>query len=131
MQTEKFLTPAFRFASLPKFHLIKEVFIMGEHIASIEKSIAYINEHLNEDLSPECLANQAGYSMFHFCRMFKEVTGESVMRFVRGKRLALAENAIMEGSALSEVAEQCGYETTSGFTRAYKKQFGYRPKRTI
>ena len=104
---------------------------MGEHMKSVMESIQFINTHLDDDLSPERLAFEAGYSMFHFCRIFKEVTGESVMRFVRGKRLKAAYEEMQSGGDMDEVAARCGYETTSGFSRAYQKQFGYRPQRKV
>lgn len=104
---------------------------MSDHIISIQNSIRYINTHLEEDLSPEILAEKANYSLFHFCRMFKEVTGESVMRFVREKRMERAISDIKEGYSLADIAAKCGYETTSGFSRAYKKQFGQRPEKII
>ena len=104
---------------------------MSDHDISIQKSINYINSHLNDDLSPEILAEKANYSLFHFCRMFKEVTGESVMRFVRGKRMEMANSEMEAGYSLSDIAAKCGYETTSGFSRAYKKQFGQRPEKIM
>lgn len=103
---------------------------MSEHYNSIQNSINYINSHLEEDLSPEILAGKANYSLFHFCRMFKEVTGESVMHFVRSKRMEMAIVKMEEGLSLADIAAKCGYETTSGFSRAYKRQFGQRPEKS-
>ena len=42
---------------------------------SIEKIKIYIKEHLTDELSAESIAHEAGYSVFHFCRIFKEETG--------------------------------------------------------
>ena len=103
---------------------------MSDHIISIQNSINYINSHLEDDLSPEILAGKANYSLFHFCRMFKEVTGESVMRYVREKRMEMAISDMKEGRSLADIAVKCGYETTSGFSRAYKRQFGRRPEKS-
>ncbi|MGV2788141.1 AraC family transcriptional regulator, partial [Clostridium perfringens] len=41
----------------------------------IDQSITYIKDHINEELSAEKIANQVGYSTFHFCRIFSLVKG--------------------------------------------------------
>ena len=98
-----------------------------DYTESIEKTKAYISEHLYDDLTAESIAYEAGYSVFHFCRVFKEKTGKSLMRYVREKRLELAENDIEKGEAALDVALKYGFETQSGFARAYERKFGERP----
>ena len=98
---------------------------------SIEKIKIYIKEHLTDELSAESIAHEAGYSVFHFCRIFKEYTGKSLMKYVRDKRLEKAEKNIAKGESTAEVAYKCGFETSSGFARAYEKKFGERPTRKM
>ena len=98
-----------------------------DYTASIEQTKKYIKEHLSENLSAEKIAAFAGYSIFHFCRVFKEETGKSLMSYVREKRLELAENDIEKGEPTLDVALKYGFETQSGFSRAFAKQFGERP----
>ena len=98
---------------------------------SIEKTKAYIEEHLTDELSAESIAHEAGYSVFHFCRIFKEETGKSLMSYVREKRLELAETDIEKGEAALDVALKYGFETQSGFARAYERKFGERPTKKI
>ena len=62
-----------------------------DHGKIVNKSIEYIEEHLDEKLSPDIIAANAGYSVYHFSRLFKECTGKSVMSFVRDMRLELAQ----------------------------------------
>ena len=102
-----------------------------DYTESIEKSKIYISEHLSDELTAENIAYQVGYSVFHFCRIFKEETGTSLMSYVREKRLELAEKKIEEGETTLEVALQYGFETQSGFARAYKRKFGERPTRKM
>ncbi len=97
----------------------------------IKRSKEYIDSHLEECLSPEKIAAHEGYSVFHFCRIFKEYTGKSLMRYVREKRLEIAEEKIEEGKSASEVAFECGFETPSGFARAYERKFGEKPTRKM
>ena len=98
-----------------------------DYTVSIEKTKKYIKEHLSENLSAEKIAAFAGYSVFHFCRVFKEETGKSLMSYVREKRLEQAEKALEKGENTADVAAKCGFETQSGFSRAFAKQFGERP----
>ena len=93
----------------------------------IEKTKAYISEHLSDELTAEIIAHEVGYSVFHFCRVFKEETGKSLMSYVREKRLELAENDIEKGEPALDVALKYGFETQSGFSRAYERKFGERP----
>ncbi len=98
---------------------------------SIEKTKNYIMEHLSDELTAENIAYQAGYSVFHFCRVFKEETGKSLMSYVREKRLELAETDIEKGEPALDVALKYGFETQSGFARAYARKFGERPTRKM
>ena len=99
-----------------------------DYTESIERSKKYILFHLEEELSPKKIAESEGYSVFHFCRIFKEYTGESLMHYVREKRLEKAEKEIENGEPTALVAYKYGFETSSGFSRAYAKKFGERPK---
>ena len=98
---------------------------------SIEKTKNYIMEHLSDELTAENIAYQAGYSVFHFCRVFKEETGKSLMSYVREKRLELAETDIEKGEPALDVALKYGFETQSGFARAYERKYGERPTRKM
>ena len=98
-----------------------------DYTESIEKAKAYINEHISEELTAENIAFQAGYSVFHFCRIFHEKTGKSLMGYVREVRLKLAEKDIAKGESTLDVALKYGFETQSGFARAYERKFGERP----
>ena len=123
VRIEKILTPfCIRIASRQN---TSEVLNM-DHGKIVNKSIEYIEEHLDEQLSPDIIAANAGYSVYHFSRLFKECTGKSVMSFVRDRRLELAQKEF-GGNRICDIAEKFGYETASGFCRAYKRRFGIRP----
>ena len=102
-----------------------------DYTVSVEKSKEYIKEHLNEELTAEKIANHAGYSVFHFCRVFKKETGKSLMSYVREVRLELAAKDIENGEAALDVAIKYGFDTQSGFSRAYKRKFGERPSHKV
>lgn len=95
-----------------------------DYSKDIERTKKYIEAHLFEDLSVEKIAATEGYSIFHFCRIFKENTGVSLMKYVREKRLSMADFELEKGETTADIAQKCGFETSSGFLRAYKRTFG-------
>jgi AraC family transcriptional regulator len=82
---------------------------------------AYISDHSNQDLTLEVLAQQAGFSPFHFARLFRKTTGVTPHQYVRRERLAHARR-LLESTRLSlaEVALESGFGDQSYFTRVFK-----------
>lgn len=93
----------------------------------IDDSILYIKEHINEDLTAQTIANYVGYSVFHFCRIFSLVTNLTVMEYIRKYRLSIARSELEGNKKIIDVALQYGFETASGFTKSFHKEFGYTP----
>lgn len=87
----------------------------------------YIRSHAKEALSIQGLAAQFGYSAYHFSRMFREEMGVTLMEYVKQQRLYGAAREIGNGRKILDAALEYGYETHSGFTRAFRSQFGYSP----
>ncbi|RTZ50494.1 AraC family transcriptional regulator [Chryseobacterium arthrosphaerae] len=50
------------------------------------KTIQYIDSHLDADLSLEKIAEISAYSPFHFHRIFKLVTGETLQNYIIRKK---------------------------------------------
>ena len=93
----------------------------------ILKSIEYIEKNIKEELTLKSIANQVGYSEFHFLRIFKDQMGISIMDFVQERRLILASKEILSGRKIVDVAIDYCYETHSGFSKVFKKKFGFTP----
>ena len=87
----------------------------------------YIAEHLQEELTPAELAEQFGYSFYHFCHVFRSVNGMAVAEYLRDRRLCAAARQLMLGSSVTETAMDSGFDTVSGFTRAFTRKFGIAP----
>ncbi|MBR3610774.1 MAG: helix-turn-helix transcriptional regulator [Oscillospiraceae bacterium] len=102
-----------------------------DYSESIEKTKEFIAAHLSEELTAEIIAGEAGYSVFHYCRVFKEYTGKCLMTYVREKRLDAAKEKIKKGITAAEAAFECGFETPSGFYRAFERKFGERPTKRM
>ena len=54
---------------------------MMERESVVLESMLYIDRHLAEELTVEEIAGHAGYSVFHFSRMFREEAGVPVMEY--------------------------------------------------
>ena len=93
----------------------------------IDDSIRYMKEHINEDLTAQNIANYVGYSVFHFCRIFSLITNLTVMEYIRKYRLSIARSELEGNKKIIDVALQYGFETASGFTKSFRKEFGYTP----
>jgi AraC family transcriptional regulator len=51
----------------------------------------FVQDHLSQDLSLEALAQQIGFSPYHFARLFRQTTGESPHQFVLRQRIERAQ----------------------------------------
>lgn len=97
----------------------------------IKNSIEFIEKHINEELTARVVANNAGYSLYHFCRLFKSCLGVSVMNYIRIRRLSLARSKLGKGMRVIDIALDYGFKTHSGFTKSFNKEYGLSPKKLI
>jgi AraC family transcriptional regulator len=91
--------------------------------------LRYIEDNLLKRFTVGDVARAAGYSAYHYCRLFHLLTGDSVMGYARKRRLTVAAQALTNGAEtrLIELALDCGFESQAAFTRAFKRQFGLPP----
>jgi AraC family transcriptional regulator len=96
--------------------------------ARIDRVLAHLAAHLDADLSLAELARIAHFSPYHFHRMFRAMTGESVAAVVRRLRLETAGRALRErDGSVTDVALAAGYGSPEAFTRAFQQAFGAAP----
>ena len=91
----------------------------------------WIERHMDEPLTVDGIAAQAGLSPYHFSRLFSVRMGRSVMAHVRGRRLVKAARRLQDDPALPlvELAFDSGFDSQEAFTRAFKRVFGVAPGR--
>ena len=98
-----------------------------DHKTPIFRSIAIIEERIHEKLTVEALADSIHFSRFHYQRLFREVVGESVMRYVTRRRLSLAAEDLAKTDApILYIALKYGYDSHEGFTRSFHSFMGVR-----
>ena len=98
------------------------------YIAGVNRAVDAVLGDLAGDLRLERLASAAGFSTFHFHRVFKSVTGETLAGFVGRVRLERAIRMMAHGdSTLTDIAVACGFGTLSSFSRAFRGRYGVPP----
>ncbi len=106
-----------------------EVIIMDNNMQTIEFLINYIEEHINEDITLESLADVAGYSKYHLHRMFTSLVGFSVHQYViRRKLTESAKKLLFSDLPILEIALDAGYESQQSYTYAFKGLYKMTPK---
>lgn len=95
--------------------------------ALIQKTLDHIEENLQSDITAAELANLAGFSLFHYYRLFQQATGLPVMQYILRRRLLHGVYAMRLGSGKTEAALRFGFDTYAGFYRAFLREFGATP----
>jgi len=98
----------------------------------IVKAIDWLREHFREPVSIDALAKIACMAPSTFHKHFKDVTSLSAMQFQKRLRLHEAQRLLLaEGLRVESVAANVGYESTSQFSREYKRLFGASPRQDV
>ncbi|GAA0086121.1 AraC family transcriptional regulator [Clostridium sp. CTA-7] len=95
--------------------------------STILQCIEYIEENIKVNLTPELIARECGYSTFHFCRIFSIHQGMTLMDYVKKRRLSLAAIDLFNGNRIIDIAVEYGFNTHNGFSKAFKKEYGFTP----
>jgi AraC-like DNA-binding protein len=94
----------------------------------IEEITAYIYSQYMKRLSLDQIANLFYISKYHLSRMFKEVTGYTIVEYIRSTRVQEAQK-LLESSDLnmSHISERTGFDSTTHFCRVFKECTGVSP----
>lgn len=95
---------------------------------AIQRILDYIEDNLKAEISVEELSDLAGFSLFHFYRLFQSAVGMPVMQYITRRRLLHGIHEISLGHKKIDVALSYGYETYAGFYKSFVREIGYTPK---
>lgn len=89
--------------------------------------LAYVNEHLLDELTLEELSEHFYLSKSQIGRLFLSATGSAPWEYILVKRLIEARRQMLAGVPITRAAANCGFRDYSAFYRAYKKRYGVSP----
>ncbi|MGG0812846.1 AraC family transcriptional regulator [Paenibacillus alvei] len=97
-------------------------------LKDMNQALAYIEEHLDQDIDYAKVAQLAGTSEYHFRRLFSYLAGISLNTYVRNRRLSQAcQELHLNNMKVVDIAIKYGYHSVDGFTRAFKDWLGIAP----
>lgn len=101
-----------------------------EYLRWIHKVQDYIEQHIGQAMSIEDLANAAGFSKYHFSRIFQSMLHESPAQYVNRIRMeyAMFLLAHREDKNMTDIAFELGFTDSAVFSRAFKNFFGMSPR---
>ena len=99
------------------------------YLESLNRAIQFVENNLDKKILLKDIAREAFLSEFHFHRIFKSLTGETIKEFLL--RLKIERAAIRlkySKDNIRRIAFENGYENHETFTRAFKKYFELTPQ---
>lgn len=97
----------------------------------IKSGINYIEQNLKTDITPEELAQMAGYSVWHYQRLFAQVTGVPLAAYINRRRLDRALAEISVNRKAVDAALEYGFDSYAGFYKAFLRMYGCSPKKYL
>lgn len=124
-------------------HSIQDLLSAGDHIimdyhaatrtcqlqrSHFDNACAYIQSHLNSDLSLQAVSSAVFISKCHLCEIFSTVTGRTFGDYVRHQRLTRAKLLLSTTQrTIEDISQACGYQTAAYFSTVFKKEIGQSP----
>ena len=101
----------------------------GDYVGRVNRAIDHILRNLDQPLKLEAVAQVACFSPFHFHRVFRSLIGETLGQFVKRLRLERAIRKLSHApqASLTEIALDCGFASSSDFSRSFKQHYGVPP----
>ncbi|HEX3077804.1 MAG TPA: AraC family transcriptional regulator, partial [Lachnospiraceae bacterium] len=101
-----------------------------EYLRRIHKVQDYIENHIGQSLSIEELSNAAGFSKYHFSRIFQGILHEPLAHYVNRIRMekALFLLAHRTDKNMTDIAYELGLSDSAVFSRAFKNYYGVSPR---
>lgn len=111
-------------SAAPLYELINQT----SNLSRIDRALRLIHTNYSESISVDNLANLVNMSPSVFHRAFKEVTASSPIQYIKKIRLDRAKLLLINKKLqVGEAATAVGYESSSQFSREFKRYFGTTP----
>lgn len=91
---------------------------------SLNRALSYIEANLESRLNLDSITTQVYLSKFHFHRVFKKVTGKSLMDYTKARQLSKSAERLLQSSLrVSDIAADYGFEHYQSYSRAFFNEF--------
>lgn len=94
----------------------------------IKEALQYIDDHLDEQISFESIAEHFHFSAYYFHRMFAVVVGRTIAVYVRDRRLMQACIYLAQtDKSIIDICFDCGFNSAQAFSRTFANIYGVPP----
>jgi len=97
-------------------------------LTQLNRAMAYIEAHIDDDLALADISSVTSYSPYHFGRLFYYIADMPLSEYMRKRKLSLAAIKLQSSNEkVIDLAVMFGYENADSFSRAFVKQHGVTP----
>jgi len=94
------------------------------------KALDYIDKNITQNVSLYDISREAGFSVPHFYRLFKRLTGDTVGAYILRRRMSMAARDLIDSDkSITSIAFEYGFESHDVFTRAFTRVYGMPPNK--
>jgi AraC family transcriptional regulator len=100
----------------------------GLPAARLKRVLAFIDGHLDENITLADLARSANLSVYYFATLFRKSTGFSPHRYILNRRVSRARELLRNtGRSVLDVSLDLGFQHQNNFARAFRRITGMTP----
>lgn len=109
-------------------YTIEQLPLASKNHENYMKAILFIDQHYQEDLHLEDIADNLSFSPSYASRLFKRYAGISFVKYLAMVRVRHSIEALLEGKdSIEEIAYHCGVNSSRAYTQAFKEIYGITP----
>lgn len=92
------------------------------YIKRMQNILRYLEEHCADDINLDIASSKCNLSKYHFSRLFNNIVGENLPRFINTLRIDKAKKLLKNNDlTISYIALECGFKSIRSFNRTFKK----------
>lgn len=113
---------------ISKFLTRKELILKVNNLKRFDSIFKYIDSNYSKKIATSDLSNIVHISTYHFCRIFKQMTGKTTTDYINGIRMEKAADYLNKGDLnITEIALRCGFDSINYFSRLFKRHYNVSP----
>ncbi len=90
--------------------------------------LQYISAHYTEKISVNKLAEKSNITVYHFCRLFKQITGKTMTDYLNEFRLEKSADYLKKNELnITEIALKCGFDSVNYYSRLFRRHYHVSP----